>query len=763
MALQLLLFMFAMPIPVLSEDGAKLCGLNGCQAIELAKRHTELMMAKLMHTIKPEALEEVFENMKKLEQLVRNVEDLERDVRSLFQPVWPVNSSPQRWSMCAEGPCSCMMETRAVSCWRLELLYHVPRKQQIPVDTISLDLGMNRLRFLHKDSFNSLTELAELDLNDNELELLPYSIFYDLENLRHLKLHKNRLLYLPQDIFQDARSLRTIDVSHNVLEGLPSNGFKKLYNLYLLNLASNAITHLDEEIFFDLENLEDLDLSENKLKAAIRFDTLQRYPFMGKPFQCGREVRGNCQQLLTSFTPASPSVGLFTLWKPVSADFIGLVMTDCTDMDMTALVEDLRAFLNTIQHQENYLTPRVYHECLRAIEATSGADHTSLQVYQGLFLCRIDYWISGIVIRYIHGRQRLPYRSAVSQLREVVKGSFSTERPGYWHSHHQCFYPAAPAPSAENYRILLMESQSTEKELPQLVFYKLRRLKRLKLYENELTRLPYGVFTDLFDLQELHLQNNFIESLPTGVFGHLTNLTFLELTSNRIKAIEYRDFIALGNLRSLFLGQNSIIRISNKTFVEIEENMSIVHKNFIHHAFNYPGSHRDAIDLFTVPHVQICKKNVNFYLLGTPKLEKLYLFSNKIEDIELAAFSGLNNLAWLLLNNNLLRYLPREIFRRTPSLLRLQIDSNKFMQLPEGLLDELQIVEQVKLSMNPWHCDCFILYLTGWLHRNPDKIWDRQPKCRGPGDLGGKPVIDMTFNSVCDGQWASMTKIQGRV
>lgn len=43
---------------------------------------------------------------------------------------------------------------------------------------------------------------------------------------------------------------------------------------------------------------------------------------------------------------------------------------------------------------------------------------------------------------------------------------------------------------------------------------------------------------------------------------------------------------------------------------------------------------------------------------------------------------------------------------------RRQIDSNKFMHLPVGLLDELKKVEQVKLSMNPWHCDCFILYLT---------------------------------------------------
>ncbi|KAK4292491.1 hypothetical protein Pmani_034751 [Petrolisthes manimaculis] len=400
--LLLLLFLLSsicVPVRGYGDEG-ELCGLNGCQAIDLAKRHTDLTMAKMMHTIKPEALEEVFQNMAKLEMLVREVQDLQRDTKSLFQP----------------GPVFLYPGDPFVSCWRLELLDHVPRKQQIPGDTRSLDLSMNRLKFLHKDSFHRLNELVEL-----------------------------RAL------------LRT-----------PSKNFTS----FTCSPGLQRYTETDEDIFFDLESLEDLDLSYNKVK---------------------------------------------------------------------------------------------------------------------------------------------------------------------------------------------------------------------------------------------------INSIPTGAFRDLANLTFLELTGNRITQISFKDFLPLTKLRSLFLGQNLIVEIKNKTFV------------------------------------------------GTPHLEKLYLFSNKIVNIELAAFSGLNNLSWLLLNNNLLKRLPSTIFRRTPRLLRLQIDSNKFMRLPEGLLDELKIVEQVKLSMNPWHCDCFILYLTGWLHRNPEKIWDRQPKCRGPGDLGGKPVLQMTFNSVCDGQWASMTKIQGRV
>lgn len=69
------------------EDGdAGLCGLNGCQAIDLARRYTDLTMAKMMHTIKPDAMEEVFESMERLEALVRQVEDLRRDTGSLLQP-----------------------------------------------------------------------------------------------------------------------------------------------------------------------------------------------------------------------------------------------------------------------------------------------------------------------------------------------------------------------------------------------------------------------------------------------------------------------------------------------------------------------------------------------------------------------------------------------------------------------------------------------------------------------------------------------------
>lgn len=79
------------------DSEAGLCGLNGCQAIDLAKRYTDLTMAKMMHTIKPDAMEEVFESMSRLEALVRQVEDLTRDTGSLLQPGMKVVDEVESW------------------------------------------------------------------------------------------------------------------------------------------------------------------------------------------------------------------------------------------------------------------------------------------------------------------------------------------------------------------------------------------------------------------------------------------------------------------------------------------------------------------------------------------------------------------------------------------------------------------------------------------------------------------------------------------
>ncbi|KAH0555861.1 hypothetical protein KQX54_000153 [Cotesia glomerata] len=73
------------------------------------------------------------------------------------------------------------------------------------------------------------------------------------------------------------------------------------------------------------------------------------------------------------------------------------------------------------------------------------------------------------------------------------------------------------------------------------------------------------------------------------------------------------------------------------------------------------------------------------------------------------------------------------------------------------------MIQQLRLSRNPWHCDCEVAYLAMWLRKI--NFWQSGAGaiCLGPGTLGGKLVIELTFHQLCDGQWASMRGLAPRL
>lgn len=86
-------------------------------------------------------------------------------------------------------------------------------------------------------------------------------------------------------------------------------------------------------------------------------------------------------------------------------------------------------------------------------------------------------------------------------------------------------------------------------------------------------------------------------------------------------------------------------------------------------------------------------------------------------------------------------------------------------------------MEQLRLARNPWHCDCAASYLAVWLQgrylarANESQatedlsLWEfgAGAVCRGPGTLGGKLLLRLTFHELCEGQWASMRGLVPRI
>ena len=95
--------------------------------------------------------------------------------------------------------------------------------------------ALTGLTELPSGTFDGLTKLKYLDLDNNGLETLSADVFDGLDSLRTLELNSNRLSTLPADIFDGLTKLEELGLSDNDLEALPADVFDDLDSLRTLN------------------------------------------------------------------------------------------------------------------------------------------------------------------------------------------------------------------------------------------------------------------------------------------------------------------------------------------------------------------------------------------------------------------------------------------------------------------------------------------------------------------------------------------------
>lgn len=131
-----------------------------------------------------------------------------------------------------------------------------------------------------------------------------------------------------------------------------------------------------------------------------------------------------------------------------------------------------------------------------------------------------------------------------------------------------------------------------------------------------------------------------------------STITELDLSSKGIVALDDLVFGKLSNLKTLWLNEN---------------NITFLHEN-------------------------------TFY--GLEKLEKLYLFYNKLQSLPKDIFKPLKNLKRLELSMNKLAYLDETIFSFNTKLEKLSLDFNELSQLPLKIFDNLTYLHTLVLSSN---------------------------------------------------------------
>jgi Leucine-rich repeat (LRR) protein len=119
-----------------------------------------------------------------------------------------------------------------------------------------IDLNLTQL----PDSIGNLTNLIDLNLQNNKLSELPDSIS-NLKKLQKLTFYSNNFTNIPDVIFK-LTSLISLNFSSNNLTEIPDD-IKYLNKLKELYLVNNNLSELPDSIK-ELNNLEELNLNETK-------------------------------------------------------------------------------------------------------------------------------------------------------------------------------------------------------------------------------------------------------------------------------------------------------------------------------------------------------------------------------------------------------------------------------------------------------------------------------------------------------------------
>ncbi|KAM5290565.1 matrix-remodeling-associated protein 5 isoform 1-T3 [Glossophaga mutica] len=216
---------------------------------------------------------------------------------------------------------------------------------------------------------------------------------------------------------------------------------------------------------------------------------------------------------------------------------------------------------------------------------------------------------------------------------------------------------------------------------------------------------------------EVHCTFRSLASVPAGISPHVERIN---LGFNSIQALSEASFEGLAELQLLMLHGNNIPSIPDGALRDLRSLQVF--------KFSY-----NKLRVVTAQTLQ-----------GLHSLVRLHMDHNELEFVHPQAFQGLTSLRLLHLEGNRLQQLHPGTFATfsflghflLSSIRHLYLADNRIRSLPDGMLPNMPLLENLYLQGNPWACDCSMRWFVQWeakskgiLKCKKDKAYDGGQAC----------------------------------
>ncbi|XP_066999312.1 leucine-rich repeat neuronal protein 2 [Anabrus simplex] len=277
--------------------------------------------------------------------------------------------------------------------------------------------------------------------------------------------------------------------------------------------------------------------------------------------------------------------------------------------------------------------------------------------------------------------------------------------------------------------------------LDENTFHPLAALKVLNLSHNSLRDLPQSIYHGLENLQELSLSHNEFPVIPFQVFAPLSHLLSLDLSYNKLVLIQDEFLMPNVRLVSLFLNNNRVFRLSINSFTGLHDLRKLeLSNNRLQDIPRGVFQELHSLEYLNVGNNSISSL-LNNSFEGLVNLKFLNMSDNPIRNLPTKLFFPCSQLDTLILANTQIHMFTSSNFMRlpnlrfliardnkylrewdnlappyTPKLQHIDITSSNLSYLPQSL-SKLTNVQELKMTANPWACDCRMFWFIQWSHK----------------------------------------------